>query len=183
MYKKLKKLFPTLTTTLLYSCCLSSLQCVQPKIPCTVQLMRSDQRILLREIWNVDLGRMELRLSRGDKCYLGFIDGKVCHYSWVQAEGFHWIKPAKQWINIKEDSFWIYHCRTVDWARGMAVYPFVLNFILDDYITSGYKTGWIYTTRDNIASQKGIERAGFQIVKHLNLISYGSHALIHWGKP
>jgi hypothetical protein len=51
-------------------------------------------------------------------------------------------------------------CYTSSQFRGKGIYTQVLRYILNNYLTAE-KTIWIYTTFENIPSQKAIERAGF----------------------
>ena len=46
---------------------------------------------------------------------------------------------------------------------------------MNDHFAEGYCTAWIYTSREDIASQKGILRAGFGLVATLGALRVGSH--------
>jgi hypothetical protein len=102
------------------------------------------------------------------------IDGQLAHYSWVQRAGSHPITEAALSLPVARGEFWIYNCRTVDWARGKRIYPATLERIVWDHFAQSYHTGWIYTTRKNVSSQKGILRAGFQQVATLSALRVGS---------
>jgi RimJ/RimL family protein N-acetyltransferase len=115
------------------------------------------------------------RLHRGDRCYTVCIDGRLAHYSWVQLSGAHPITEAGVAVPVGNGEFWIYHCTTVDWARGRGIYPATLERIVNDHFEAGYHTAWIYTSRENIPSQKGILRAGFAQVATLGSLRVGSH--------
>jgi hypothetical protein len=113
------------------------------------------------------------RLRRGDLCYTVHVDGRLAHYSWVQRSGAHPITEAAATVPVESGEFWIYNCRTVDWARGKRIYPATLEHIIHDHFAQGYGTAWIYTTRENIASQKGILRARFAHVATLSAFRVG----------
>jgi RimJ/RimL family protein N-acetyltransferase len=115
------------------------------------------------------------RLSRGDRCYTVRLDGRLAHYSWVQASGSHPITEAGMSIPVGNGELWIYHCMTAAWARGKGIYPATLTRIAGDYFEAGCHSAWIYTTRENTASQKGILRAGFRQAATLNALRAGSH--------
>ena len=115
------------------------------------------------------------RLRRGDRCYTVSIDGRLAHYSWVQRSGSHPITEAGVRVAVARGEFFIYHCRTVEWARGKGIYPATLVRIVNDYYEEGCSSAWIYTTRENIASQRGILRAGFNLVARLEAVRLGSH--------
>jgi hypothetical protein len=69
---------------------------------------------------------------------------------------------------------WIYHCQTAEWARGRGIYPSTLERIVSDCFAAGDFTAWIYTSKQNVASQKGIVRAGFALVTTLHALRIGS---------
>lgn len=114
------------------------------------------------------------RLKRGDLCYAVRVDGRLAHYSWVQRAGSHPITEAAVTVPVATGEFWIYNCRTVDWAKGKRIYPATIEHIVHDHFAQGYGAAWIYTTRDNIASQKGILRACFTQVATLSALRVGS---------
>lgn len=116
-----------------------------------------------------------VRLQRGDLCYTASVDGRLAHYSWVQRSGSHPIAEAGMSLPVAKNEFWIYHCRTAEWVRGRGIYPATLTRIINDQFSAGCRIAWIYTSRDNIASQRGIVRAGFELVAKLKAFRLGSH--------
>jgi hypothetical protein len=114
------------------------------------------------------------RLCRGDRCYTVSIDGRLAHYSWVQRSACHRITEAGVSVPIGRGAVWIYHCQTADWARGRGIYPATLERIVSDCFAAGDFTAWIYTSKQNVASQKGIVRAGFALVTTLHALRMGS---------
>ena len=110
----------------------------------------------------MSLGTIEERWTAGDACYLAFWEGRLAHYSWVKSAGAQPVTEADVVIPVKPGEFWIYHCWTEKWARGRRIYPSVLSSILHDYFVDGCTCGHIYASRTNLASQRGIEHAGFR---------------------
>jgi predicted GNAT family acetyltransferase len=119
---------------------------------------------LLHEIWPVPLPKMHKRLQRGDKCYSVFLDGKIASYVWCQTSGWHRIQPAGRWMKILPGEVVFYHERVASWAQGRGVSPYCLVHVLKMFRQEGYHTAWVYTTSDNIASQKSKERSGWLLV-------------------
>lgn len=115
------------------------------------------------------------RLHRGDLCYTVCVDGYLAHYSWVQRSGSHPITEAGLSVPVGSGEFWIYNVRTVERARGKRILPATLERIVNDHFEEGYCTAFIYTSRENIAAQKGILRAGFGLVATLGALRVGSH--------
>lgn len=114
------------------------------------------------------------RLRRGDRCYTVSIDGRLAHYTWVQRSACHPITEAGLSVLVGRGTVWIYHCQTAEWARGQGVYPSTLERIVSDCFAEGDYTAWIYTSKRNVASQKGITRAGFNLVTTLHAFRMGS---------
>jgi hypothetical protein len=114
------------------------------------------------------------RLHRGDRCYTLSIDGRLAHYSWVQRSSSHPITEAGVSVPVGDGAFFIYHCQTAEWARGRGLYPSTLERIVNDCFAEGEFTAWIYTAKKNVASQKGILRAGFGLVTTLHALRMGN---------
>ena len=129
----------------------------------------------LKDVGWFDSNEFVQRLRRGDRCYTASIDGRVAHYSWVQRSASHPITEAGVSGPAGNGAFWIYHCVTADWAKGRGIYPATLERIVTDCFEEGDTTAWIYTSNRNVASQKGILRAGFSHVATLNSVRVGSH--------
>jgi RimJ/RimL family protein N-acetyltransferase len=138
------------------------------------ELLTPTQVGQLTEIGWFDVKDGQERLRRGDRCYTVSIDGRLAHYSWVQRSASHPITEAGVSVPVGGGAFWIYHCRTAEWARGRGIYPSTLERIVSDCFAEGDCTAWIYTSKQNVASQKGIERAGFSLVTSLHSLRMGS---------
>jgi hypothetical protein len=123
------------------------------------------------------------RAARGDKCYIAFADGRPAHYSWVQLRGLHVISDAGRPWPVPSGQFMIYHCGTAAWARGRGLYPATLLRIVEDQFLARREAGWIYTTRDNVASQRGIAKAGFREVRAFRSLQLGRVRLPLPGRP
>jgi hypothetical protein len=115
----------------------------------------------------------DARLHRGDDCYGAWIGDAFVHYSWVQTQGTHDIACAGIAMPIHRGELWIYNCRTSEAHRGLKIYPRTLQYILRDRFASGALVAWIYVGEHNIASRRGIERAGFTRVRTLRALRLG----------
>ena len=149
--------------TLMYKItCGELLPQLKPADGVDIEVLKPESVYLLESVGRVGKEDVEQRLRRGDICYVARTDGKIAHYSWVQHRGFHPIDPAGTGSDVAEGEFWIYNCRTVEWAKGRRIYPCTLSRILRDHMQQRFLKAIIYTTRSNMASQKGILRAGFK---------------------
>ena len=129
----------------------------------------------VESVGGTTLGEARNRIARGDVCYCGVLAGVLVHCSWVQKSGSHPVTSAGLVENILPGEFWIYNCSTVKWARGRNVYPYTLSMIVADCFRQGFRTARIYTTVENVASQKGIVRAGFSLTESKRSIRFGQH--------
>ena len=115
----------------------------------------------IKQIWSFNRKKIWERIRRGDHCYLAYLNKKPVHFSWVQSQGIHYIKNIDLSVPVQPGSIVIFHCRTSESARGQNIYPLVLQQILGDYFQKAYQEAWIYTSANNVPSQKGIKKAGF----------------------
>ena len=123
----------------------------------------------------MNLATIGERWAAGDACFMALSEGRLAHYSWVKSAGLQPVTEADVVIPIRLGEFWIYHCWTEEWARGRRIYPGVLGTILRDYFVDGYTRGHVYTSRTNLASQRGIEHAGFRYTSSKWSLRLGSH--------
>lgn len=164
---------PRIEVTYNYRHDMRAVPTVDALVDCELKILGMDDMPLLLEVWNVPLDKMYQRLRRGDKCYSGFIQGRIAHYQWVQTTGRHHIQPAGRHMILKPNHLVIYHVRVADWARGQHLYPYANTVILREFAQRGYTTAWVYTTASNLASQKGIERAGWKFDEGYRALTIG----------
>ena len=122
-------------------------------------------------------------LDKGDCGFYAYSNGRFIHRSWVTFGP----KKEPQWnryapIELNEGDAYIHWCETVPWARGMGVYPDVLNHILD-VLSDQANEFYISTTSDNVASRNGIKKAGFCFVTGCEVTTFcGLNIEKHLGK-
>jgi hypothetical protein len=127
---------------------------------------------LLAQIGPIDRELARSRFARGDTCYVAYLCGRIAHFAWAQRSGRHWIADAGRTVDVLGGHLWIYHCLTAEWARGHRIYPAVLSHVVRTARLE-FREIWIYTTADNVASQRGILRAGFQMLGQLDAFAIG----------
>lgn len=140
----------------------------------TVARLLREQMPQLSEVYSsFEVSELDEPQRQQSRCYGAWLVGHLVHYSWVQSDGSHRIAEAGRRVGVSSGDFWIYDCRTSPSARGLGVYPYVLTFILREYFKNGCRKGIIYTTEDNVASQRGILKAGFQLKETLRGLRIG----------
>jgi len=166
--------------TLLYRQDFSIIPEIKPRLVCELRAISTadiEDLKSVRTLSEFKIDQFHQRMERGDQCFVAVHAGKPVHFSWLQTSGSHPISPAaRSWL-VKPGEAWIYDCRTADVAQRNGIYPFVLTSILRHLNSQSFTYAWIYTSTSNIASQKGIKKAGFKLKKHLYCIEFGAHIL------
>lgn len=109
---------------------------------------------------------LDERLSNGDIPYLVFDQNELVHVAWwgVRTEVMATYELGYDCrIPLAQPSVLIFDCWTPDHARGKGYYPAVLRRLVEGSLPD-YPAVWIYCLDINIASKRGIEKAGFQYV-------------------
>lgn len=89
---------------------------------------------------------------------------KFCEYQLCDKNGqvlsFAQVMPKIFIFNFMKAGLHIGPCATKKEYRGRGYYPFLLKKIVSDY-SKQYSEFYIFCDKNNIASQRGIEKAGF----------------------
>jgi len=105
------------------------------------------------------LKKFQKFMENGDRGYLAYLDGKCVHRSWVIQNPGERVRVHRYLgFRLRNNEVYIHYCETSKNARGKNIYPAVLNKIAEDYPD---KKIIISTNEHNIASRRGIEKAGF----------------------
>lgn len=166
--------------TYLYRHALGSIPRVDPRISCEFERLSTDQLARLTAVRSLSpqkFQQFQRRFQRGHTCFVASHQGQAVHYSWLQVDGFHPIQPAGRSRAVASAEAWIFDCRTHESARGQNLYPYVLTQILHALRSQAFTCAWIYTSHDNIASQRGIAKAGFQITHRLYCLEIAGRVL------
>jgi len=167
-------------TTLLYRQDLIDIPEVIPRIPCEIEILKPQEYLRLAEIRTVSDKKMDQFLQRdkrGDLCFVATHNGQMLSYAWLQTSGIHPIQPAGRSLPVKAGEAWLFDGGTAVWARGNNVYSFLLNSMFRYLQTQAFNCAWGYTTRSNIASQKGIVKAGFKLTARLYCLEFAGFVL------
>jgi hypothetical protein len=152
---------PAVVDTYSYRHDLVDVPAVTPGLPCEFRAVTLEQIALLHQVWEVPLEQMRKRLANGHRCFGVFVEGRIAHYLWLQIGGQHHVQPAGRDIQLAEHDAMLYHVRVAEWAQGKYVSVYGYTQALLHCRQLGCRTAWVYTTRDNLASQKSIERSGW----------------------
>jgi hypothetical protein len=121
----------------------------------------SIERFSIKHVSGVD--RIDSRLTPYNLAYIVSDSNETIHESWVS---FDALLPSQ----YKYDSRLpvIGHCFTAPPHRGKGIYPFVLNYILNDLRSRNISSNaYILVSSANKTSIMGIEKAGFRRLARL----------------
>jgi len=140
-----------------------------PATICRVTNENIDDALVYEPSIKVDAFRQFL--AHGDWGYYAYIDNEWVHRSWVTFGPqviTQWNRFAK--LELETNDAGISWCETSVTARGNNVYPAVMSQIARD-ISSEYKNIYVSTTSDNIASYRGLLKAGFAPIRETTVYS------------
>lgn len=115
---------------------------------------------------SLPLGDIRKRLERGRQCYAAWIDGQAVAYGWVSFE-YEDVGELNLRIKLISGEAYIWDCATLPAFRKNLLYSALLVYILGELSAQQICRAWIGADYENIASQKGIARAGFHHVADL----------------
>src|ERR1700689_2205922 len=136
---------------------------------------RNEQLLEFCNVSGMDREAVEDRWATKDMCYLAYLEGRLADYSWVKSSGVQQGRAAEIQLPVIPGEFWIYHCWTGEWPRGRKLYRCMLVMIVQNYFSSGFTRAHIYTSRTNLASQRGIDFAGFRYTSSKSSLKVSSH--------
>ena len=92
-------------------------------------------------------------------------NGAIGHISWI-----YYKNDPNRIIELRKDEGEVKYSLTLPELRGKGIYPDVLIEVQRYLKGKGYKRLFICTREDNLASVRGIEKAGFTFITKINLI-------------
>lgn len=97
---------------------------------------------------------LHLRYSRSDaRILIARRDGAIAHLQWIVPESH----IGKRYSFVSPGGWAVISCLTAEDCRGMGIYPAMLQLVVKSGIS---KTYLIWADNRNVASIRGIERAG-----------------------
>lgn len=106
------------------------------------------------------------RFETGRQCYGAWVGDRLTAFGWVsfKDEG---IGELNLRIKLLPGEAYVWDCETAPDFRRKGLYSALLVYILNELRAKNISRAWIGADLDNIASQKGIARAGFRHVADL----------------
>ncbi|MFA6174992.1 MAG: GNAT family N-acetyltransferase [Phycisphaerae bacterium] len=142
---------------------------IVPKCPLEIRSANKNDVWLIASVYgysedSMEREEIEQSLERGDKCYIAFDRKNPINCSWIRRGQVIGLGEGQLYkLNLEPDEACIYHCFTSPVYRGMNIYSAVLKYISKECFAEGIKKIYICCNAKNIASQKGILKAGFAL--------------------
>lgn len=106
------------------------------------------------------------RFVTGRQCFGAWVGGQLAAFGWVSIDEEH-IGELNLRIKLLPGEVYVWDCETASDQRGKGLYSALLIHILNELRAQNTCRAWIGADLNNIASQKGIARAGFHHVADL----------------
>jgi GNAT superfamily N-acetyltransferase len=148
---------------------------VVPRIKTEFCLAEANLAPALASIRELEAGRQaaqqaraefEQRYRTGRRCYTAWVEGQIAAYGWISFDDER-IGELNLRIRLLPGEAYIWDCFTASQYRGNHLYSALLAYILLELRAEGWQRAWIGADLDNLASQKGIARAGFHHLANL----------------
>ncbi len=106
------------------------------------------------------------RFDGGRRCYTAWVDGQLVSYAWVSFEE-EFVGELRLLLRLPPGEAYIWDCATRPEYRQRGLYTALLAFVCSELRQEQVRRAWIGTDLENLVSQRGIARAGFQHVADL----------------
>jgi ribosomal protein S18 acetylase RimI-like enzyme len=106
------------------------------------------------------------RLQSGRQCYSAWVDGQLAAYGWVSFTDED-IGELNLRLKLLAGEAYIWDCVTLPAYRQKNLYSALLAHILGELHARQFCRAWIGADLENVASQKGMARAGLHHVADL----------------
>ena len=138
-----------------------------PRIPATFHPVGLESVPALAEAIGGDASVEILkRFETGRRCYAAWVEDKLAAYGWVSFNEEH-IGELNLRLTLLPGEAYIWDCVTLPAFRKNYLYAALLVFILGELHAESLCRVWIGADLENVASQRGIARAGFKPVADL----------------
>lgn len=140
---------------------------VEPAIPLTFRQIGPESLPALTQTLGEATSREFMsRLESSRRCYAAWAESGLAGYGWVSFEE-EFIGELNLRVHLLPGEAYIWDCVTFPTFRRQGLYSTLLIHIAQDLSAKGFCRAWIGADLDNIPSQRGIARAGFQPVADL----------------
>jgi predicted acetyltransferase len=140
---------------------------IKPRINATFSSVGTESITELAALMSADnSAEIIKRFETGRRCYLAQVDDNIAAYGWVSFDE-EFIGELNLRLRLLPGEAYIWDCATLPAFRRKHLYSALLTHILADLSTEKWYRVWIGADFDNLPSQRGIARAGFNYIADL----------------
>ena len=140
---------------------------ITPRIPAAFSRVESPGAAELgAAMGQAALSEVRGRFQAGRRCYVARVDGHIAAYGWVSFDE-EFVGELNLHLKLLPGEAYIWDCLTLPDFRRHYLYSALLTYIVGELNKDDVSRVWIGADTENIASQKGIARAGFTHVADL----------------
>jgi GNAT superfamily N-acetyltransferase len=165
--------------------CLFEVDLKTAQLPTTTARLAVEYRRLDTAAWATqphtshltDRNLFPVRLARGEHFWTAQQHDRIIAYCWATREPVE-IGEIHRVISPRGDEVYLYDAFTFAEYRGQNLYPALLQRILDYSRHEGFRRALIFVMSDNIASLRGVQKAGFrefQRITYCNLLGFSRY--------
>jgi hypothetical protein len=140
-----------------------------PELPRNYQLtFKSVEDIdLIAELNNLPHEEVRRRLANDNNVYVAYYKNQPAAFGW-SGSGKAFIGELNHEMILPFQHKYLWNFRTIEKFRGLGIYPQLLQHILrsESHNTECF---WILHSPENLASQKGIIKAGFRLIGQVSI--------------
>jgi len=135
---------------------------VVPLVPTTFIGVGSEATCMLARAMSLESSsEVQRRFATHRRCYAAMVEGNLAAYGWVTFDE-ECIGEMGVHIHLVPGEAYIWDCATAPLYRRRGLYTALLAHIVGELRGEGLCRVWIGADGDNLPSQKGIARVGFQ---------------------
>jgi GNAT superfamily N-acetyltransferase len=136
---------------------------------------RTDDVLLISTMSGIDVGFIWNRFRRHHQAWLARVEGEPVAYGWIAAGDLS-IGELGLAVELEPASRYLWDFQTLPPWRGHGIYPRLLQAMLAHEV--GAERFWIGHDLANVASARGIAKAGFRQVGAVYTLPAGDLALV-----
>jgi GNAT superfamily N-acetyltransferase len=134
---------------------------------------------VLSNLSGLDADQIQARISSAHRPYLAWIDSEPVAYGWSAAGQTRFGSPPVA-FDVPPGNRYLMDFATLPAWRGRGIYPYLLQSVLAREAADRF---WILHHRDNVASARGIGKAGFRMAAQIHFLDRGGLGLIAAESP
>lgn len=123
------------------------------------ELTRSNIDLML-DVMYLSQADLYDRFDIGDRCFAVIDRGEIATYVWAQFDTKR-MDELRLVFKLKPNQAWFYNAVTVKSARGRGYYPNIMRYTAKALRAEGFDELFGYSESQNLASIRGLEKAGY----------------------